>query len=205
VNNWNCYGLPSLLPIVLGERHRPDAYGRGSTDDESMKKIGAALETLNTKVTISRIEEIRNLKTRPVGTMKGSNGSDPGTMQMLNFLSGHSSMDGYRVTTSKTEILVLIDNAQSCCEDWGYITSEDDFSPYIGSELRWVRLTNTALNSEYVERSCRYGFDNGGIQFVDFETNKGVFQLAVYNAHNGYYGHGIVVTIGSDAICEDTL
>ncbi|MDR1328864.1 MAG: hypothetical protein LBK23_04615 [Oscillospiraceae bacterium] len=131
--------------------------------------------------TISRIEEVYEVK------------------------RGYGSMDGYKVATDKTEIFVLIDNAQDCCERWGYITSEDDFSPYIGAELRQIVLTDTALNIEYVEKSNRYGFDEGGIQFVDFQTSNGVFQLAVYNSHNGYYGHGIVILIGDDVIHEDVL
>lgn len=28
--------------------------------------------------------------------------------------------------------------------------------------------------------------------FVDIKTDKGVFQLTVYNSHNGYYGHSVV-------------
>jgi hypothetical protein len=154
---------------------------------------------------ITSIEEIYDFETRPVGRQTGSNGSSLGITQMLNVLCGNGSMDGYKVTTDKAEILVLIDNEQSCCENWGYITSEDDFSPYIGAELLQIRLTDTALNSEYVERSCEYGFDEGGIQFVDFQTSKGVFQLSVYNSHNGYYGHGIVVSIDGNVIYEDTL
>lgn len=28
--------------------------------------------------------------------------------------------DGYKITTNKQEIYILIDNDQSCCESWGY-------------------------------------------------------------------------------------
>ena len=109
-----------------------------------------------------------------------------------------------KVNTTQTEILVLIDNGQSCCENWGYFSSEDNHTPYIGAELNKVDLTDVALNKTKVEKSGWYE-DNGGIQFVDFVTDKGTFQLAVYNAHNGYYGHGIAVVIGEKVIHEDTL
>jgi hypothetical protein len=155
--------------------------------------------------TITQIEEIHEFRTKRIGNINGNNGSRLGVTQMLNSICGNASMDGYKVTTDKTEILVLIDNGQSCCESWGYMASEDDLSAYIGAELQRVLVTDTALNREAVERSGFYDGECSNIQFVDFETSKGVFQLAVYNAHNGYYGHGIVVAIGDDIIHQDTL
>lgn len=95
-------------------------------------------------------------------------------------------------------------NGQSCCENWGYLSSEDDLTQFIGNELIEVKLTDVALNQSKLEDSGYYDGD-GGIQFVDFVTNKGVFQLAVYNSHNGYYGHGIVVAKDNDILLNDTL
>ena len=114
-------------------------------------------------------------------------------------------MDGYKVTTTKANIFVLISNGQGCCESWGYFSSEDDIMSFIGATLKEVNLTDVALNKKCVEESGYYGGDDGGIQFVDFVTTKGTFQLAVYNDHNGYYGHEILVTIGDNVICKDTL
>jgi hypothetical protein len=151
---------------------------------------------------IQSIDEITELETRPVGFKNEK--TNLGMTQMLNFLCGHSSMDGYVVTTSNTKIMVLIDNGQSCCESWGYFSSDDDLSSFIGADLKEVNLTDVACKKEAVEKSDYYE-DEGGIQFVDFVTNRGVFQLAVYNAHNGYYGHGIAVVIGDEVIHEDTL
>ena len=48
-------------------------------------------------------------------------------------------------------------------------------------------------------------FHFGGIQFVDFVTDRGTFQLAVYNSHNGYYGHGILVLKNDEVLLEDDL
>lgn len=115
-------------------------------------------------------------------------------------------MDGYKVATNNNTYLVLIGNGQDCCERWGYLTSEDDLGYFIGAELRDVVLTDTALNRERVEESGYYDYeDSGGIQFVDFVTDRGTFQLAVYNAHNGYYGHSIVVLKNDTVLLEDTL
>lgn len=88
----------------------------------------------------------------------------------------------------------------------GLLQSEDDLTAYIGAELREVHLTDTALNKAAVEKSDYYdGDDGGGIQFVDFVTDRGTFQLAVYNSHNGYYGHGILFAKDDAILLNDTL
>ena len=89
---------------------------------------------------------------------------------MINRLSGYGGYEGYLVQTDKHTYHVLIEDGQSCCESWGYITTNEDLSYFVGAELYKVELTDTALNKK-------------PIVFVDFATSKGVFQLAVYNAH----------------------
>lgn len=152
---------------------------------------------------IKDIKEIHDFKIEPVVNQNGSGGK-LGMMQMLNILCGYSNMDGYKIETENHTYYVLIDNGQSCCENWGYFSSEDDLSLFIGNDLIEVRLTDTALNQIVVDKSGYYE-DAGGIQFVDFVTDKGVFQLAVYNAHNGYYGHGIIVAKDEEILLNDTL
>ncbi len=114
------------------------------------------------------------------------------------------SMDGYVVMTDKTRVRVLIENGQCCCESWGYLCSEDDSTPYIGSQLRGVVLTDTALNRQKVAASDYYECA-GGIQFVDFVTDRGVFQIAVYNGHNGYYGHEIHIDFEGGSVLLECI
>ncbi len=124
--------------------------------------------------------------------------------KMVDTFGEYEYMDGYKVETDKHVIYVLIENEQSCCESWGYFASEDDLNQFIAAELIEINLTDTALNKEKVEKSDYYNDgDGGGIQFVDFVTDRGIFQLAVYNAHNGYYGHGIVVAIDNNIIFSE--
>lgn len=153
--------------------------------------------------TIKQIEVITDFNIKPVAPLNGSGGR-LGMMQMLSVLSGHSSMDGYKIETDIHMFHVLIDNGQSCCESWGYMSSEDDLTQFVGSELLEIRLTDKALNQKVVDESEYYN-DMGGIQFVDFVTDKGTFQLAVYNAHNGYYGHGILVAKDEEILLNETL
>lgn len=101
-----------------------------------------------------------------------------------------SGMDGYKVVTDKQEIFVLISNDQSCCEDWGYFDTNNDTEDFVGSNLLDLKLVDDCLNVKKMED---LDMDAGDIIFVNFETDKGTFQLAVYNSHNGYYGHDIEI------------
>jgi len=152
---------------------------------------------------IKNIEEVTDFQIQPISVLNGQGGR-LGMSQMINALAGFQEMDGYKIETEKHTVYVLIDNGQNCCENWGYFSSEDDTSQYIGAELNEINLTDIALNKQKFEESDYYD-DAGGIQFVDFLTNKGVFQLAVYNAHNGYYGHGILVAKDDEIILNATL
>lgn len=152
---------------------------------------------------IKKIEEIKDLKLTNVG--RSTDKASLGITQMLNALCGYAEYDGYKIITSDHEYVILIDNGQCCCESWGYFTSNDNPDDFIGKELLSVELTDVALNIKAVENSDYYD-DCGGIQFVNFNTNGGdVLQFAVYNAHNGYYGHPIIVAKDEDIIHQDTL
>lgn len=104
-----------------------------------------------------------------------------------------SSMDGYKITTEEGYYQILIGNSQSCCESWGYFTSEDDTNEFIGSELFKVEIVDKAYNKKKYDEVLSRGLDSGDIVFVNFETSNGTLQFAAYNAHNGYYGHTAIV------------
>ena len=92
--------------------------------------------------------------------------------------------DGFTIKTNKQEILLLIDNDQQCCENWGYFISNDNVSDFIGQELTSIEIVDTCLNTE----ECPKIYE-GDIMFVNINTNKDTLQFTVYNDHNGYYGH----------------
>jgi hypothetical protein len=102
--------------------------------------------------------------------------------------------DGFAILTDRQTIKLLISNEQSCCEDWGYFMSEDNFDEYIGAEVIEISLTNTTLNTrKYEEHIGEYGLDGGDVMFVNIITSNGRLQFVAYNAHNGYYGHSAYV------------
>lgn len=75
--------------------------------------------------------------------------------------------------------LKLYDDGQSCCED-RYMRTDDDLSEYEGARLLDFELKNAP------DQEDDYGTHE--IQFLDVKTDKGIFQMANHNEHNGYYG-----------------
>ena len=71
------------------------------------------------------------------------------------------------------------DDGQSCCE-YRYMVTADDLTEYQNAKLLDFELKD-APNGE-----DEYGEHE--IQFLDVKTDKGVFQMANHNEHNGYYG-----------------
>lgn len=85
--------------------------------------------------------------------------------------------------------LFVINNGQDCCENWGYLSSEDDFGSFIGSELKNVYVTDTKLGT--IVSNMKEDLDAGSAMFINVETTKGLLQFVAYNEHNGYYGHEV--------------
>jgi hypothetical protein len=122
----------------------------------------------------------------------------------------YSAFDGYKISTDKRSIFVVIGNDQDCCEVFGYFyDNKEDFSYYKGAELLDVLIIDEemmsesmmrqdlSLRSEYREESFAY--------FVEVKTSKGSFQLAVYNEHNGYYGHNVRVFDSNNTILLEAV
>lgn len=98
---------------------------------------------------------------------------------------------GYQVITDQQTIKVGISNNRLCCENFGYLITNDDTEDFIGADLINISIVDTALNNKKLEQ-IEY-LDYGSAMFVNFETSNGLLQLVVYNSHNGYYGHETVL------------
>jgi hypothetical protein len=120
---------------------------------------------------------------------------------MINMLSGNeSTVNAVKASLNKTiervwldeennkliflfddkTKLIMWDDGQSCCES-RYMRTDDDLKEFSGSKLLDFELKNgPEVNGEYSE--CHE------IQFLDVKTDKGIFQMANHNEHNGYYG-----------------
>ncbi len=100
--------------------------------------------------------------------------------------------DGYVIKTNLQEINIGISNGQDCCEYWGYITSEDNFKNFIGAELLSVEIVDGEYKSKKVNLPEDVSSDD--CVFVNVQTSEGTLQFVLYNVHNGYYGHSVIIS-----------
>ena len=102
-----------------------------------------------------------------------------------------TSYEGYKIKTTTKEFVIGISNGSSCCESWGHITSEDNLNKFIGAEILNYRCINSADYNEIelTRKNAGEYVDVYDCAFIDFNTDRGVLQFAVYTSHNGYYGH----------------
>lgn len=99
--------------------------------------------------------------------------------------------DGWRITTTRDVIELLIENETSCCESWGYATAEDDPGVFIGAGVVRIDVTNSHWGT--VSWCPNPGdYDIFEAMFVTIVTDRGPFQIAAYNGHNGYYEHDVI-------------
>jgi len=101
--------------------------------------------------------------------------------------------EGFSITTTKQKITLLISNEQACCEKWGYISSEDDYSDFIGAELLSIATVDEDFNPKILDRLEKEYVHTNSCLFINIETSKGTLQFVLYNEHNGYYGHDVYV------------
>lgn len=106
------------------------------------------------------------------------------------------SWDGYEVQTNQQLMRFLIENDTQCCENWGYLWSNDSPQEFIGAALLGVSLTDTGLQTKAIEQAYEAESGDGeaaNIMFVNIETDRGLLQFVAYNAHNGFYGHDVLI------------
>lgn len=93
------------------------------------------------------------------------------------------------------------------------MSSPDNPDEFLGSDLLKVEVVYREPNDQgghsfkkeaLNEIADDSWLDEGDICFVQFVTDKGVFELGVYNAHNGYYGH-MALILGPDLLEEAGL
>lgn len=98
-------------------------------------------------------------------------------------------VDGWEITTNKQIIIVGISSGKSCCENYGTMSTLDNVNDFIGETLIDICLTKKDLTSLSLDNCC----DDDDSMFVTFKTSNGPFQFVLYNSHNGYYGHSVIV------------
>ncbi len=76
--------------------------------------------------------------------------------------------DGYCIETDSRKLYFVINNGQCCCENWGYLSSEDDFGSFIGSELKNVYVTDSELGT--IVSNMKEDLDAGSAMFINWQS-----------------------------------
>ena len=129
-------------------------------------------------------------------------------------LDAEENMSGYRIITDRQSVLLAISNEQDCCEDWGYMMSNDDPREFIGAGLLSIEKVDRngcicpALKAKFpdvIDDSDDECDDRGtATVFININTSVGTLQFVAYNNHNGYYGHAVKVT-SHQLVLETTI
>jgi hypothetical protein len=86
--------------------------------------------------------------------------------------------------------LRVADDGQSCCEN-RYMRTDDDMQHFVGAKLTGLEIKEAPNEpDEYGEHE---------VQFLEVQTDRGVFTLASHNEHNGYYG-GFWITLKTGSV-----
>ena len=111
--------------------------------------------------------------------------------------------DGFKIETEDEEIYFVIDNSQECCENWGtYLYTPEDLKDYIGAKY----LGYDEKSCEEVENALKKECVNSDeICFLNILTTKGTIDFAVYNSHNGYYSHAVILKITNKKTGESSM
>jgi len=115
----------------------------------------------------------------------------------------------------ENNVLVGYDMCQDCCEDADWFISEqmhkETDGVYLHKHGRGTKLTAEDLKPYVFEPNFFVGIedselDSGGmVAFRLVAKGKPDLFLHLFNAHNGYYGHGFEVKISGETIHKDTL
>ena len=107
------------------------------------------------------------------------------------------------------DVFVGYDLSQCCCEDANWFIA-DKLMPYKYDEscqsLPDIDVSDYAFDREYFESVESQDLDGGGqVAFRLVSDGKPDLYLQIFNAHNGYYGHGFKVKHGGETVKEGYL
>ena len=120
-----------------------------------------------------------------------------------NLSKEYEDFEGYEIKTNKHTYALLITSGAECCEYFGYFSKPDDIEDFLGAELLKIEIVKSDCSVEEVESHSQV-FQADEVQLVNFVTNFGVFQLAVYNVQDGYYGHKVTFVVDKDDFWVET-
>ena len=93
------------------------------------------------------------------------------------------NLKGLKIITSSGDIKLLIEDSQSCYEEYGYkfLETPDNIESFIKSKILNIDIIDIGFSND----------DNNDEHEtqIKIKTSDGYIQYAVYNIHNGFYAH----------------
>lgn len=121
----------------------------------------------------------------------------------VNFNDDYPCYDGFKIETEDEEMYFLINNFQQCCENWGtYLYTPEDLKDYIGAEYLGYDEKSCSEIENHLKNEV---VDPDEICFLNIHTSNGTIDFAVYNSHNGYYSHAVILKITNKKTGESSM
>ena len=114
------------------------------------------------------------------------------TIESIKEFEGNG-WEGYKIKTNKQVIEIKIDSQRDCCEDWGHICSDEDLDRYKDAHLYSISIVDNDSRKDILVGLDIDDLESGNACFVNLDTNLGIVQFALYNQHNGFYGHPVKI------------
>lgn len=106
---------------------------------------------------------------------------------------------GYEVETDDGFITIAVNDVSSCCESFDAVNNLPHLDYFNGAEVIDIRAVETDEDGNWKDSKSllkelgEYGPDVLEAGFIKIVTDKDTFDMGVYNNHNGYYGHTVIV------------
>ena len=114
--------------------------------------------------------------------------------------------DGKVNFVDENNVFLGYDLDQDCCEhaDWFVADTPQDRRPETGRE-GIPDLKGFAFDTAFFKQVDGGDFDGGGMAIFRVVNGEAEKFVHIFNAHNGYYGHGFDFTIAGLTAREGTL
>lgn len=113
---------------------------------------------------------------------------------------------GYEILLDNgVTVSILIEDRQQCCEQYGYLTSDDNLPSYVGAMVLRVVITDRTLKMYPLLKMAEEAHGSVETIFCTVYTDRGNLQFVAYNGHNGYYGHTVLYKIGQNVQARQVI
>jgi hypothetical protein len=115
--------------------------------------------------------------------------------------------DGYSSSLNiidENNVIVGFDLNSSCCEEFGYKIGEVDRCQEV-LDADNDRLTGYVIDIESFVENLNGSDEGGELCFDCIKEGAETIKFALYNYHNGYYGHGWSLSKGDDLLKSGSL